>query len=1522
MDNYREQAPFPAQGLYDPRFEHENCGIGAVVNMKGETDRSVVDNALKIVETLEHRAGKDAEGKTGDGVGILLQISHTYFSKVAKELNIPIGDKREYGIGMFFFPQTKAKYEKAMKTFEQVLKEENLEFLGWREVPVNPSVLGSKALESMPHIMQAFIKKPKDCEKGIAFDRKLYVARMVFEKRETETYVVSCSSRTIVYKGMFLVKQLRLFYEDLNSPDYHSAIGIVHSRFSTNTNPSWQRSHPNRMMVHNGEINTITGNVDKMLSRENILKSDVLGDRMKDIVPMLDVRGSDSARLDNTLEFMMMSGMDLPLAVMATIPEPWQHIPTMSREKKAFYQYYATMMEPWDGPASIIFTDGDIMGAVLDRNGLRPSRYYLTDDGKGNRYLVLSSEVGALEIPSDVIVKKERLHPGKMLLVDTVKGELIEDETLKNDYAKRQPYGEWLDHNLYPLADLKIPNKRPFRYHGMELKRLQRAFGYTYETMYSMMIPMALNGGEPTAAMGVDVPIPPLSKQNPPLFDYFKQLFAQVTNPPIDSIRESVITDTTVYLGAAGNLLKEEEANCRVLKVENPILTSLDLMKIRDSHIEGLQTADISMLYTKDTSLADAISNLYAQADAAHDAGAAILILTDRGVDQEHLAIPSLLAVAALETYLVRTRKNTAVSLIVETAEPTEVHHFATLLGFGASAVNPYLALDTLYEMTNTGELDKDYSQASKAYIQAVVSGIVKIASKMGISTIQSYQGSKIFEALGIAKSVCEQFFPDTVSRVGGIDLQDISNRSLSLHDAAFDPNGLMTEEEVRSIGTHKARSNQEEHLYNPETIHLLQQATWRDDYNLFKQYTACLNEEHKHVTLRSTLDFRFAEDGGIPLEEVESVESIMRRFKTGAMSYGSISQEAHECMAMAMNRIGGKSNSGEGGEDLERIVTSGSAVDKCSAIKQVASGRFGVTSKYLTSAKEIQIKMAQGAKPGEGGHLPAKKVYPWIAKTRHSTPGVALISPPPHHDIYSIEDLAQLIYDLKNANKRARISVKLVSEAGVGTIAAGVAKAGAGVILISGYDGGTGAAPSSSIHNAGLPWELGLAETHQTLIMNGLRSKVVIETDGKMMTGRDVIIAAMLGAEEYGFATAPLVTMGCVMMRVCNLDTCPAGVATQNPELRKRFKGKPEYIINFMRFIAQEMREYMAKLGIRTMDELIGRSDLLVQRSFSAGSKESKIDMSNILTNPYVGKNVPQHFHPKDAFDFKLAETIDETTIIPAMQEALAKKKKKTLKLNVSNLNRTLGTLFGAEITRKYYNTLEEDTFTLQCKGSGGQSFGAFIPKGLTLELEGDSNDYFGKGLSGGTLVVYPPKDAKFQADENIIIGNVALFGATSGKAFIAGVAGERFCVRNSGATVVVEGVGDHGCEYTTGGCAVILGKTSKNFAAGMSGGIAYVLDEESDLYTKLNKALVGFSKVTHPEDVAQLKELITEHVARTHSVRGQEILDQFDAYLPKFKKIVPHDYAKMLRSIRQFMDQGLPQEEAKIEAFYVNTK
>ena len=1518
MENFTERKA-PA-GLYDPRFEHDNCGIGAVVDIKGRKTHKTIDDALQIVEHLEHRAGKDAEGKTGDGVGILLQIGHKFFKKAAEEAGITLGSERDYGIGMFFFPQEELNRNQDKKLFEIICKKEGLNFLGWREVPTCPEILGHKARSCMPSIWQAFVERPARVKPGIDFDRKLYVARRVFEQSSQDTYVCSLSSRTIVYKGMFLVKELRLFYPDLQSEDYESAIGMVHSRFSTNTAPSWNRAHPNRFILHNGEINTIRGNVDTMLAREETIGSNYLKEDMTKVLPIVNQGGSDSAMLDNTLEFMVMNGMELPLAVMVTIPEPWENNHSMDPKKRAFYQYYATMLEPWDGPASILFSDGDVMGAVLDRNGLRPSRYYITKDGR----LILSSEVGVLDIPAEEIVRKDRLRPGKMLLVDTARGELVDDESLKADYASREPYGEWLDRNLVNLADLKIPNERVPSHEHDELVRLQKAFGYQYEDVSTMILPMAKNGAEPAGAMGSDTPLAVLSHTHPPLFEYFKQMFAQVTNPPIDALREKVVTSTTVYVGAQGNLLEEDAENCKVLKITNPILTETDLMKIKAMKVPGFKVETISICYYKNTDLEKAIDRLFVDVDRAYRDGANILILSDREIDEYHVAIPSLLAVGAVSKYLVRTRKRTAMALILESGEPRKIHDFATLLGYGACAINPYLAQETIGELINEGLLDKDYYAAVNDYNKAVLAGIVKIASKMGISTIQSYQGSQIFEALGLSNEVVDKYFTNTVSRVGGITIRDIQNDLEARHKQAFDPLGLDISMELTSLGEHKLRSGKlaEDHLYNPLTIHLLQQACWTGDYNKFKAYTDAVNAAGGDAMhLRSLLDFNYP-DAGIPLDEVESVDSIVHRFKTAAMSYGALSEEAHECMAVAMNRIGGKSNSGEGGEDLERIVTSGSAVDKCSAIKQVASGRFGVTSKYLTSAKEIQIKMAQGAKPGEGGHLPAKKVYPWIAKTRHSTPGVALISPPPHHDIYSIEDLAQLIYDLKNANKRARISVKLVSEAGVGTIAAGVAKAGAGVILISGYDGGTGAAPSSSIHNAGLPWELGLAETHQTLIMNGLRSKVVIETDGKMMTGRDVIIAAMLGAEEYGFATAPLVTMGCVMMRVCNLDTCPAGVATQNPELRKRFKGKPEYIINFMRFIAQEMREYMAKLGIRTMDELIGRSDLLVQRSFSAGSKESKIDMSNILKNPYVGENVPQHFHPKDAFDFKLAETIDETTIIPAMQEALAKKKKKTLKLNVSNLNRTLGTLFGAEITRKYYNTLEEDTFTLQCKGSGGQSFGAFIPKGLTLELEGDSNDYFGKGLSGGTLVVYPPKDAKFQADENIIIGNVALFGATSGKAFIAGVAGERFCVRNSGATVVVEGVGDHGCEYMTGGCAVILGKTSKNFAAGMSGGIAYVLDEESDLYTKLNKALVGFSKVTHPEDVAQLKELITEHVARTHSVRGQEILDQFDAYLPKFKKIVPHDYAKMLRSIRQFMDQGLPQEEAKIEAFYVNTK
>ncbi len=1504
------------KGLYSPSFEHDNCGIGAVVNIKGIKTHQTVSNALKIVENLEHRAGKDAEGKTGDGVGIMLQISHKFFTKVCKELNIAIGGEREYGIGMFFFPQDELKRNQAKKMFEIIVEKEGLEFLGWREVPTNATVLGHKAVECMPHIMQGFVKKPKDIEKGLDFDRKLYVARRVFEQSNDDTYVVSLSSRTIVYKGMFLVGQLRQFFDDLRAEEYESAIAIVHSRFSTNTNPSWQRAHPNRFIVHNGEINTIRGNADRMLAREEKLSSRYLESDMHKIVPVVNQEGSDSAMLDNTLEFLVMNGMPLPLAVMITIPEPWSNDASMSQDKKDFYQYYATMMEPWDGPASIIFCDGDKMGAILDRNGLRPSRYYITDDD----YLVLSSEVGVLEVDQTKIIKKERLRPGKMLLVDTEEGRLISDEELKETYAKRRPYGEWLDNNLVNLKDLKIPNKKVPEYSREERAKILRAFGYTYEDYKTSILPMAQNGAEATAAMGVDTPLAVLSDKHQPLFNYFKQLFAQVTNPPIDAIREEVVTSTSVYLGEDGNLLEDSAENCRILKINNPILTNTDLLKIKNMKVEGLKVVVIPITYYKNTSLEKAIDHLFVETDRAYRDGANILILSDRGIDENHVAIPSLLAVSALQQHLVVTKKRTSVAMILESGEPREVHHFATLLGYGACAINPYLAQETIKQLIDDNMLDKDYYAAVDAYNDAILHGIVKIASKMGISTIQSYQGSKIFEAIGIDSDVINKYFTNTVSRIEGISLDDISRDINERHAKAFDPLGLEFNQSLESAGNHKSRSGKEDHLYNPKTIHLLQEATWTDNYSKFKEYTSAIDDE-SIGTIRSLMDFNYPKKG-VPIEEVESVDSIVKRFKTGAMSYGSISQEAHETLAIAMNKLHGKSNSGEGGESLERLTIGPDGLNKCSAIKQVASGRFGVTSKYLVSAKEIQIKMAQGAKPGEGGNLPAAKVYPWVAKTRHSTPGVGLISPPPHHDIYSIEDLAQLIYDLKNANKNARISVKLVSEAGVGTVAAGVAKAGAQVILVSGYDGGTGAAPRNSIHNAGLPWELGVAETHQTLIMNDLRNKVIIETDGKLMTGRDVAIAAMLGAEEFGFATAPLVTLGCVMMRVCNLDTCPVGVATQNPELRKRFKGKPEYVMNFMKFIAEELREYMAKLGVKSVDELVGRTDLLKQRDDIHKGNADKVSLQRILNNPFAKPGQKFEYNKKNVYDFQLEKTMDERVILKKLKTALESGQKRSLEIDVTNTDRTLGTIFGAEITREYGDTLAQDTFTIKCNGAGGQSFGAFIPKGLTLELVGDSNDYFGKGLSGGKLIVYPPRGIKFKQDENIIIGNVALYGATSGEAYINGVAGERFCVRNSGATAVVEGVGDHGCEYMTGGRVVVLGKTGKNFAAGMSGGIAYVLDEDSDLYKKLNKDMVSSEALTSKYDVLELKEIIQQHVAYTNSEKGKEILDNFGDYLPKFKKIMPHDYKRMLNAIVQMEEKGLSSEQAQIEAFYANTR
>ena len=1501
------------QGLYRQQFEHDNCGIGAVINSKGIKSHTTVENALKIVENLEHRAGKDAEGKTGDGVGILLQISHKFFKKECDKLGIAIGEEREYGIAQLFFPQDELKCNQAKKMFEIIVEKEGLELLGYREVPVYPDVLGHKARVCMPHIVQAFIKKPARVEKGLEFDRKLYIARRVFEQSNENTYVVSMSSRTIVYKGMFLVGQLRTFFGDLQDKDYESAIAMVHSRFSTNTNPSWERAHPNRFIVHNGEINTIRGNADKMLAREETMESSHLKNQLHKILPVVDTRGSDSAMLDNTLEFLVMSGMPLPLAVMITIPEPWTNNKTLDQDERDFYQYYATMMEPWDGPASIVFSDGDLVGAVLDRNGLRPSRYYVLKSGD----VILASEVGVLEVPEEEIVLKERLHPGKMLLVDTVKGKIYQDEELKEIYATKQPYGEWLDSNLVELKELKIPNKRVEEYGKEQRKQLQKAFGYTYEEYKNSIRTMALNGGESIAAMGVDTPLAVLSEKQRPLFDYFKQLFAQVTNPPIDAIREEIVTSTTIYVGKKGNLLEEKPENCQVLKINNPILTNTDMLKIKQMHKPGFKVAVVPITYYKSTKLERAIDRLFVEVDKAYKDGANILVLSDRGVDENHVPIPSLLAVSAVHQHLVNTKKQTSLALILESGEPREVHHFATLLGYGACAVNPYLAQDSIQELIEEGLLDKDYYAAVDDYNAAVLHGIVKIASKMGISTIQSYQGAKIFEAIGISQEVIDKYFSGTVSRVGGITMEDIAKQVDERHSQAFDPLGLASDLTLDSLGKHKRRSGGEEHRYNPQTIHMLQQSTWTGSYDMFKQYTAMVDEEQSGY-LRSLMDFNYPENGGVPIDEVESVDEIVKRFKTGAMSYGSISQEAHETLAIAMNHLHGKSNTGEGGESDDRLDSAGGDNDRCSAIKQVASGRFGVTSRYLVSAKEIQIKMAQGAKPGEGGHLPAKKVYPWIAKTRHSTPGVSLISPPPHHDIYSIEDLAQLIYDLKNANKYAGISVKLVSEAGVGTVAAGVAKAGAQVILISGYDGGTGAAPESSIHNAGLPWEMGLAETHQTLLQNGLRNRVRIETDGKLMSGRDVAIAALLGAEEFGFATAPLVTMGCVMMRVCNLDTCPVGVATQNPELRKRFKGKPEYVENFMRFIAQELREYMAKLGVRTIDEMVGKSDLLKVKEDAKTPMAAKMDLSQILYNPYVGEKESVTFSPEKVYDFQLEKTLDEKVLLKKLEKAVEKGTKASLDLKVGNTDRSFGTILGAEITRQHKDGLPEDTITINCTGAGGQSFGAFIPKGLTLRLCGDTNDYYGKGLSGGKLVVFPPKNRGYKAEENIIAGNVALYGATSGKVFINGVAGERFAVRNSGAYAVVEGVGEHGCEYMTGGRVVVLGKTGKNFAAGMSGGIAYVLDENSHLYRNLNKDMISIEKVENKYDIKELKELIEEHVEATGSERGALILEHFQEYLPKFKKIIPNDYKKMIALSAKLEEKGMSTEQAQMEAFY----
>ncbi|MDD6667339.1 MAG: glutamate synthase large subunit [Lachnospiraceae bacterium] len=1493
--------------LYNER-EHDACGIGAVVNIDGRVEHRTVDDALHIVERLEHRAGKDASGKVGDGVGILLQISHKFFSKIMKERDIDLGEARDYGIGMFFFPQDRMKRQMMQRMFQVIAEKNGMEFLGWRDVPTNPGILGQVALDSMPYISQGFVRRPEGVERGIAFDRKLYVTRREFEQSADETYVCSLSSRTIVYKGMFLVGQLRLFYPDLDDKDYESAIAIVHSRFSTNTTPSWEKAHPYRLIAHNGEINTIRGNIDRMLAREETMESPVLEDEMDKICPVVNRNGSDSAMLDNTLEFLYMNGMDLPLAVMSTIPEPWKKNDFMTQERKDFYHYYATMMEPWDGPAAILFSDGDIVGASLDRNGLRPSRYYVTDDKR----LILASEVGVLDIPAEHIVQKSRLMPGRILLIDTKKQRMIPDEEVKAYYSERKPYGEWLDMNLLHLENLKIPNKKIPTYDQAMRDRLYKVFGYTYEEVNDEILTMAKTGVEPTMSMGHDVPLAVLSEKHQPLFNYFKQLFAQVTNPPIDSLREKIVTDTTVYIGSDGNLLQEKGQNCRVLEVNNPILSGVDIMKIRSLDQPGFKTTTLPIVYYKNTSLERALDQLNVSVDRAFERGYNIIILSDRAIDENHVPIPSLLAVSSVEQHLVSTRKRTQVSLILESGEPRDVHQFACLLGFGARAIYPYLAQECISELIDLGILDKDYHTAIEDYNMAILKGIVKTAAKMGISTLQSYQSARIFEAIGLSKEIIDKYFTGTVSRVGGIGLEDIAASVTYRHNHAFDPMGLSEDTTLDSVGFHRLRSGAgaEDHMYRPETIVTLQQAVRKRDYKEFKDYSNLVDDDKPH-TLRGLMAFHPVRKP-VSIDEVEPIESIVKRFQVAAMSYGAISPEAHQTLALAMNTLGGRSNTGEGGEDSARFGTPTN-----SRIKQVASGRFGVTEAYLVSGDEIQIKMAQGAKPGEGGNLPGRKVNLDVAKARFSTPGVSLVSPPPHHDIYSIEDLAELIYDLKNANPKARISVKLVSEAGVGTIACGVAKAGAQVILISGYDGGTGAAPYSSIHHAGLPWELGVAEAQQALMENGLRDRVVLETDSKLMTGRDVAIAALLGAEEFGFATAPLVSLGCSMMRVCSKDTCPQGIATQNPELRKRFKGKPEHVINYMCFVAQELREIMAMLGFRTVAEMVGRTDCLVTKPHQITRRAETVKLEGILDQTYAGRE-ESHFNPDKVYDFHLEKTVDESQILPAFKDNLKNGEKKEISINVKGTDRTVGTIFGSEVTRRFgEQELADDTFTIHCTGAGGQSFGAFLPHGVTLTLKGDANDGVGKGLSGGKIIITPPDHAGFDPSKNIIVGNVALYGATGGTAYFNGIAGERFLVRNSGATAVAEGCGDHGLEYMTGGRAVILGPTGKNLAAGMSGGVAYVLDMNHDVYRKLNKDMVFMTEVTEKYDVAELRTIIGDYIKATGSALAQKIMDEFEDYLPYFKKIIPNDYHKMVVSISHFEEQGISHENAVKEAF-----
>ncbi|MBS6502828.1 MAG: glutamate synthase large subunit [Clostridium sp.] len=1504
-------------GLYRSSFEHDACGIGAVVNIDGKKTHKAVEDALNILINLEHRGGTGADGKTGDGSGILFQIPHRFFKEEVQKLGVILPDEEEYAIGMFFLPVNEFDKINCINIFEKLCNEEYLKILTWREVPVNPAELGDFAILSMPCFKQVIIERPSHINDVKEFERRLYILRRRFEKElvTENAYISSLSCKTIVYKGLLLAGQLKNFYKDLSNAKVESSIVMVHSRYSTNTVPSWKRAHPNRYIIHNGEINTLRGNINSLLAREGNLKSKIFGENLSKVLPIINTEGSDSAILDNTLEFLIMNGRSIEEAIMMLIPEPWDKNQVISKEERAFFEYNATLMEPWDGPAAIVFTDGDVMGATLDRNGLRPARYYITK----NNSLVLSSEVGALDIKNEEIVSKGRLTPGKILLVDTKNKKLLNDSEVKEMYYSRLPYSKWIENNIITLDKIKFNEENTsIEISKSERHTLMKAFDYSYDDLKNTILPMSENGEEPLSSMGVDTPLAVLSNSPQLLFNYFKQLFAQVTNPPIDAIREEVITSTTVYIGSQGNILEDSKDNCKQIKLPSPILSNEDLLKIKYLRSKDFKAKTISILYGKENreyDLEKALYNLSLEVEKACYEDYNILVLSDTGLNNKLIPIPSLLALSSVHNYLIKKGLRSKIDIIIESAEPREVHHFATLISFGASAINPYLAYESIRQLKDDNLLKEDHEISVKKYNKAILKGLVKIISKMGISTIQSYRGAQIFEAIGINSEVINKYFTNTVSRIEGISLKEIQEEVLIRHRNAFRKGNVNFEFSLDSKGRDKFRSGKEEHLYNPLTIHKLQQATRTGNYEIFKEYSSLVNNNESFFTLRNLIDFKFLSNP-IPIDEVETVESIVKRFKTGAMSYGSISKEAHEALAIAMNRIGGKSNTGEGGEDSDRFTQDANGDSRKSSIKQIASGRFGVTSEYLVNANELQIKMAQGAKPGEGGQLPGNKVYPWIAKTRGATTGVGLISPPPHHDIYSIEDLAQLIYDLKQANDKADISVKLVAEAGVGTVATGVAKAGANVILISGHDGGTGASPKTSIQNAGLPWELGLAETHQTLILNGLRDRVRLETDGKLMTGRDVAIAALLGAEEFGFATAPLISLGCVMMRVCNLDSCPVGIATQNKELRNRFKGKPEYVINFMYFIAEELREYMAKLGFRTVEEMIGRFDRLTQKENVKGYKRSKVNLSSIFVQDKRFLTLNNKFNKNNKVE--LAKTLDRSLLIPMVEKYFNGENTLKLDIDIMNTDRTLGTLLGSEITRKYgYNTLNDDSITLSCTGSGGQSIGAFLPKGITIEVNGDCNDYLGKGLSGGKIIVRNPKDCNINPEENVIIGNVALYGATSGKAFINGVAGERFCVRNSGAIAVVEGVGAHCCEYMTGGTVVLLGECGINFAAGMSGGIAYIYNKNNNFNINFNREMVEIEKLDD-SDIDKVKSLIEEHVEATDSNLGKQLLLNWSIESKKFLKVVPNEYKKIITLIDKKKAEGLNHEDALLAAFY----